>query len=663
MPWLVSLVLHAVVAMLLAFVVWTVLPAIEARDPIVPEVRLTEDPGDAVQLDARERLSAAPRAVPMPEPNVRPLPTEAVRETEPLIGQAASLSANPLTASGVDAGVGVGFFGQRGGNARRIVFVVDASGSMMDTMPFVIAELKRSLRDLDGEQTFNVIFASSAGEVQAGRAGMKPGDPREIDAVMTWLDGFSAHVSITGSGNPVAAIELALSQRPELVFLLSDNITGQGRYEMDQRRLLERVAAANRRNAGPGAAINTLQFVHRDPPRHSARPERRHPRHPRRTEQRQVPLRQRRRTGHQPMTGLASPSDHRPIAPSLPYTAPMSIPTATWTVVADFACHCGENPLWHAAAKKFFWTEIPTGRLFWYDPATGKSEQCYQGRVVGGFTVHHDGTLLLFRDDGNVVRWWDGEELDTVIESLDRMKGRRWNDVMADPAGRVYCGSMRSKAGDGVMARVNLDGSVDVIREGVGVSNGMGFTPDGRGLYYTDTPTKHIDLFDYDPATGELTNPRVAITVGPEGPKGGPAKGGSPDGMICAASGDVFTALWGGHGVAQYKPDGTFVTLHELPTPNITSLNTAPTPAPKTDPATGPATDLATDPGTDPAPGGDQASEGGPGTDALTDVYVTSAGGGDKATNGEHAGALFKLTIEPAGTCVGQREYVSRIGG
>jgi sugar lactone lactonase YvrE len=104
--------------------------------------------------------------------------------------------------------------------------------------------------------------------------------------------------------------------------------------------------------------------------------------------------------------------------------------------IADYDCETGENPLWHSMERKLYWTDIPAGRIFRYDPATGIHEQCYQGRPVGGFTVQSDGCLLLFMDRGTVANWRDGI-LTEVLAEIEDERNSRFNDVIADPRGRA----------------------------------------------------------------------------------------------------------------------------------------------------------------------------------------------------------------------------------
>ena len=115
-------------------------------------------------------------------------------------------------------------------------------------------------------------------------------------------------------------------------------------------------------------------------------------------------------------------------------------------LIADYACHTGENPLWHPTEKRLYWTDIPKGRLFRYDPAAGTHEPCYEGEAVGGFTVQADGALLLFMARGAVKTWRDSA-MATVIEEIPDERDNRFNDVIADPAGRVFCGVMSTPAG------------------------------------------------------------------------------------------------------------------------------------------------------------------------------------------------------------------------
>lgn len=283
-------------------------------------------------------------------------------------------------------------------------------------------------------------------------------------------------------------------------------------------------------------------------------------------------------------------------------------------LIADYQCVTGEGPLWHPDEQRLYWVDIPQGRLFRYDPATGAHEQCLQlPDALGGFTVQADGALLLFMARGAVKLWRNGE-LSTVIEEIPAERASRFNDVIADPDGRVFCGTMPSPDHLGRLYRLDTDGTLTELLDGIGCSNGMGFTLGRKQMYYTDTTARQIYLFDYDEATGAITNQRVFVqTASGDGE-------GSPDGMTVDAEGYVWSARWGGRCVVRYAPDGSEVQRISFPANQVSC-----------------------------------ATFGGP---DYSDMYVTTAGGHDKAVNGSGAGALFRVNLG----IQGMPEFRSRIG-
>ena len=280
-------------------------------------------------------------------------------------------------------------------------------------------------------------------------------------------------------------------------------------------------------------------------------------------------------------------------------------------LVADYQCEVGEGPLWHPLERRLYWADIPRGRLFRYDPATGEHEQFYEGEVVGGFTIQADGALLLFMARGAVAVLRDGA-LDYVIDELPKERDGRFNDVAADPAGRVFCGTMPVGGRLGMLYRLDLDGSISPVVEGVDISNGIGFTPDERRMYYTESTARRIYLYDYDRGSGAISNRSVFLET--------PDDGTIPDGMTVDAEGHVWSARWNGSSLYRYTPDGTEERRVRFPAKKVSS-----------------------------------AVFGG---EDLMDIYVTTAGGQNKAEEGAGAGALFRLNLGIRG----KPEFLSRIG-
>ncbi len=279
-------------------------------------------------------------------------------------------------------------------------------------------------------------------------------------------------------------------------------------------------------------------------------------------------------------------------------------------LIADYACETGENPLWHPLEKRLYWTDIPNGRLFRYDPDSGHHEQIYEGRPVGGFTFEADGGLLLFRDRGNVTLWRDGEFRE-IVRGIAAERESRFNDVIADPAGRVFCGTMSGERSRGSLYRLELDGRVTRVLESIGCSNGMGFSPDLKTFYHTDSFAREIYCFDYGIETGSLANRRIFTTI--------PESDGLPDGLAVDQEGRVWSALWDGFGLVCFDRDGNFAERVQFPTRKVSSLTF--------------------------------------GGEDLQDVYVTTAGGNTKQDDGATAGSLFRVRLEASG----RPEFFSRI--
>jgi D-xylonolactonase len=280
-------------------------------------------------------------------------------------------------------------------------------------------------------------------------------------------------------------------------------------------------------------------------------------------------------------------------------------------LIADYNCECGEGPLWHPLQKRLYWLDIVNPRMFWYDPATGHHEQFNVGRTVGGYTFQADGSLLLFMDRGSVAVWRNGK-LKTIVDEIPDEVTTRFNDVHADTQGRVFCGTMPTKDRLGRLYRLDRDGSIRMVLDGIGCSNGMGFTLDRKHMYYTDSEAYTIYLFDYDEATGDLSNQRIFVQHD--------SSLGLPDGMTVDAQGYVWSAHWDGNALYRYSPKGEEVMRIPFPAKKVSSVTF--------------------------------------GGDDYSDMYVTTAGGDKKAEDGPGAGALFRLRVPGVR---GLPEYYSRV--
>jgi D-xylonolactonase len=230
--------------------------------------------------------------------------------------------------------------------------------------------------------------------------------------------------------------------------------------------------------------------------------------------------------------------------------------------VAEVEAKVGEGPVWDAADQKLLWTDIHNGRLFSYDPATNRYEKIHQGFNVGGFAVNRQGGLVACIWDG-VVLWRSDDDWVRITGETHEGAPLRFNDVTADPEGRMFGGSYLD-TGPGKLYRIDPDGSVQVMEEGVGCSNGMGFSPDLKTMYYTDSNVRTIYAYDYDRKTGAMSNRRVFVKLADTE--------GVPDGMTVDAEGYVWTALWFGGCIVRFDPDGKEERRIRLPAYQTSSV-------------------------------------------------------------------------------------------
>jgi sugar lactone lactonase YvrE len=234
--------------------------------------------------------------------------------------------------------------------------------------------------------------------------------------------------------------------------------------------------------------------------------------------------------------------------------------TTPYEVAVRAEAELGEGPTWDAVAGRLLWIDILGSRLHTYDPATGRravrrTEQhigAVKPRAGGGLVLNlRDGIGLLDPDGG--FRWLHHEPV----------PGRRANDAAVAPDGALWAGTMRydEAPGGGTLSRVTGDGSVDVVLGDVAVSNGTGWSPDGRLMYYIDSPTRRVDVFDH--ADGRITGRRTLAEI--------EESAGFPDGLTVDAEGCVWVALWQGSAVRRYTPDGELDRVIELPVPLVTA--------------------------------------------------------------------------------------------
>ncbi|GAA1283678.1 SMP-30/gluconolactonase/LRE family protein [Saccharothrix xinjiangensis] len=213
----------------------------------------------------------------------------------------------------------------------------------------------------------------------------------------------------------------------------------------------------------------------------------------------------------------------------------------------------GEAPTWDHASGTLLWVDVLGSEVHRYNPGRGDDAVLEVPQHVGAAKPRSRGGLVLNLRDGIALLDPDGTRTWLVYWARDGVRG---NDAAIDPSGRLWAGTMRyDEEPDGWLARVEPNGDAKVVLDKLGVSNGIGWSPDATLMYHVDSAERRVDVLDFDRDTGEATNRRPLTRV----------HRGLPDGLTVDASGAVWVALWGGAAVHRYTPDGELDLELELP--------------------------------------------------------------------------------------------------
>lgn len=218
-------------------------------------------------------------------------------------------------------------------------------------------------------------------------------------------------------------------------------------------------------------------------------------------------------------------------------------------LLVDAQATVGEGPIWDSRSGVLWWVDIEQRHLHKFDPETSNNVTFDTGQRVGTVVPRESGGLVLALETGFVAFDPETNEHEPIADPEPDHPENRFNDGKCDPSGRFWAGTMEiveQNMSAGSLYCLHADRSVTRHATDIGVSNGLVWTSDRRTMYYIDSPTRRVDAFDYDDATGHVENRRTAIAI-PDGM-------GFPDGMAIDAEDRLWVALWGGWGVACFDP-------------------------------------------------------------------------------------------------------------
>lgn len=213
-------------------------------------------------------------------------------------------------------------------------------------------------------------------------------------------------------------------------------------------------------------------------------------------------------------------------------------------------------------ADNLYFSDVPNGGVYRRSPNGEVTTAIPKRRGVGGIALHADGGMVV--SGKNICHVKDG--VTRILFQRDDIPG--YNDLFTDSAGRVYVGTLRSdpfKEGartPGELLRIDGENQVVQMYGGVGLTNGIGFSPGEKIIYHADSAGPHIIVHDVA-ADGTMHNRRAIAQL---------SGGTIPDGLCVDEVGCIWVAIYGGHCVARYTPEGKLDQKIDVPAKAVTSV-------------------------------------------------------------------------------------------
>jgi sugar lactone lactonase YvrE len=229
------------------------------------------------------------------------------------------------------------------------------------------------------------------------------------------------------------------------------------------------------------------------------------------------------------------------------------------TCVVDCRNVLGEGALWCPREGVLWWIDISSPSLWRLDPRADRVDHWPLPKPPGSFALRSSGGFLFAFRSGFATLDQPGGGLDWIDVPGLALGDERFNDGKVDRAGRFWTGTLDRRLGAAIgrLYRVEPGLRVTAMDRGFTISNGIGWSPDDRTMYFTDTPTRRIYRYDFDVATGAIAKRRVFVEAEPGH--------GGPDGMTVDAEGCVWSAQFDRWCIHRYAPDGRLDRIVRMP--------------------------------------------------------------------------------------------------
>jgi len=238
------------------------------------------------------------------------------------------------------------------------------------------------------------------------------------------------------------------------------------------------------------------------------------------------------------------------------------------TAVDAPASVLGEGPVWSPEEKVLYWIDVVGKAIFRYDPASGRTDTRSLPFAPSAILPCEDGSLLLVTKKGMAhLKSFEAEPV-SLPDAGVNFKEEIFNDAACDARGRLWVGTRDFHVTDPKGHLFRLEGKLDLTRhaDGLTISNGIAWSPDGRTMYHVESEPGRVYAYDFDIETGSIGQRRILVDYAGDGNPGG------PDGCTVDAEGCLWVAEVDVWRVARYAPDGRFLREIRLPVERPTSV-------------------------------------------------------------------------------------------
>jgi len=231
----------------------------------------------------------------------------------------------------------------------------------------------------------------------------------------------------------------------------------------------------------------------------------------------------------------------------------------------DSRCAIGESPVWDAARRRVLFCDIAGRRIHALTIDSGAQDTYDFPEVVASFGICRSGRLVVALRHRVVLFDPDSRRLQDLTGAVVEPTTNRMNDGKVGPDGAFWVGSMDEntpRQPTGALYRVTADGRIEQKAEGFRTSNGLAWSADTRIMYHSDTSAGILEAWDFDVATGGISNHRQLAKLTNEE--------GRPDGGATDTAGNYWSAGPSASCINRFSPDGKLLERVPFPVPGPT---------------------------------------------------------------------------------------------